>query len=95
MDWVDTHCHLDAPEFAHEVAAVVSRARDAGVRRLVLPAVRVADAPRVRELAHAFDSVYALGIHPLCVGEAADSDLDRLAQLLSQPIPTWIDWLSC
>ena len=84
MDWVDTHCHLDAPEFAHEVEDLVSRARDAGVRRLVLPAVRVADAPRVRELAHAFDSVYALGIHPLCVGEAADSDLDRLAQLLSQ-----------
>ena len=84
MDWVDTHCHLDAPEFAHEVAAVVSRAHDADVRRLVLPAVRVDDAHRVRELAHAFDSVYALGIHPLCVGEAADSDLDRLAQLLSQ-----------
>jgi TatD DNase family protein len=84
MDWVDTHCHLDAPEFAHEVEDLVSRARDAGVRRLVLPAVRVDDAPRVRELAHAFDSVYALGIHPLCVGEAADSDLDRLAQLLSQ-----------
>ncbi len=84
MDWVDTHCHLDAPEFAHEVGDLVSRARDAGVRRLVLPAVRVDDAHRVRELAHAFDSVYALGIHPLCVGEAADSDLDRLAQLLSQ-----------
>ena len=84
MDWVDTHCHLDAPEFAHEVEDLVSRARDAGVRRLVLPAVRVDDAHRVRELAHAFDSVYALGIHPLCVGEAADSDLDRLAQLLSQ-----------
>ena len=50
----------------------------------MLPAVRVDDAHRVRELAHAFDSVYALGIHPLCVGEAADSDLDRLAQLLSQ-----------
>ncbi len=84
MDWVDTHCHLDAPDFAHEVEDLVSRARDAGVRRLVLPAVRVDDAPRVRELAHAFDSVYALGIHPLCVGEAADSDLDRLSQLLSQ-----------
>jgi len=66
------------------VEDLVSRARDAGVRRLVLPAVRVDDAPRVRELAHAFDSVYALGIHPLCVGEAADSDLDRLSQLLSQ-----------
>jgi len=84
MDWVDTHCHLDAPEFAHDVATVVARARAAGVVCLVLPAVRVADAARLRELAHEFNAVYALGIHPLCVGEASESDLELLAQRLSQ-----------
>lgn len=84
MDWIDTHCHLDAPEFAHDVQAVVSRARAAGVGRLVLPAVRVADAARVRELAHAVDGVYALGIHPLAVQESPEDDLAGLAQLLSQ-----------
>jgi TatD DNase family protein len=84
MDWVDTHCHLDAPEFAHEVKDLLARARAAGVQRLVVPAVRVADAHRVRDLAHDLDLVYTLGIHPLYVDEAVDSDLQRLAQLLGQ-----------
>ncbi len=84
MEWVDTHCHLDAPEFAHDVAEVVARARTAGVRQLVLPAVRVADAARVRELAHRFGAVYALGIHPLAVPASADEDLQALADLLRQ-----------
>lgn len=84
LEWIDTHCHLDAPEFAHDVADVVERAQAAGVKRLVLPAVRVADAARVRELAHRFDAVYALGIHPLAVPEAVDEDLLTLAGLLRE-----------
>lgn len=76
--WVDTHCHLDASEFDADRAAVVARARAAGVARLVLPAVQVANFDTVRELAHAWDGVYALGIHPLYVDRAADDDLDRL-----------------
>lgn len=82
--WIDTHCHLDAPEFAHDVAQVVSRSKAAGVGCLVLPAVRVQDAPRVRELAHAHDAVYALGIHPLTVPQAQESDLQALADRLDQ-----------
>lgn len=84
MDWIDTHCHLDAPEFAQDLHAVVARARSAGVSTLVLPAVRVADAVRVRDLAHAFDAVYALGIHPLAVRDAPDGDLLELQRLLQQ-----------
>ncbi len=82
MDWIDTHCHLDAPEFVGDEAAVVARAQAAGVSRLVLPAVRVADAARVRELAHRYDAVYALGIHPLAVPQAQDEDLQTLGELL-------------
>ena len=84
IEWIDTHCHLDAPEFAHDVADVVCRARAVGVTRLVLPAVRVADAARVRELAHAFDAAYALGIHPLAVPLSVDEDLRTLAGLLDE-----------
>jgi TatD DNase family protein len=80
--WIDSHCHLDAPEFDADRPAVVQRARAAGVRRLVLPAVTAAHFERVRALAHAFDAVYALGIHPLYVDQAADADLDRLQQAL-------------
>jgi TatD DNase family protein len=81
--WTDTHCHLDAPEFDADRPAVVRRARAAGVSRLVLPAVAVEHFDTVRELAHAHDAAYALGIHPLYVDRAADEDLARLQQALA------------
>lgn len=81
--WIDTHCHLDAPEFDADRDAVVARARSAGVTRLVLPAVGLADFERVRALAHAHDAVYALGIHPMAVARAAETDLDRLGAALT------------
>ncbi|MBM3388914.1 MAG: TatD family deoxyribonuclease [Betaproteobacteria bacterium] len=84
VQWIDTHCHLDAPEFAHDVAQVVTRAREAGVHCLVLPAVRVQDAERVRALAHAFGAAYALGIHPLAVPRADEADLQTLAEQLDR-----------
>ncbi len=80
--WIDTHCHLDAPEFDADRPAVVQRAQAAGVRQLVLPAVAVAHFDTVRELAHLHGAAYALGIHPLCVGQASDGDLDLLAAAL-------------
>ncbi len=80
--WTDTHCHLDASEFDADRAAVVARARAAGVAQLVLPAVEVANFDAVRLLAHAHDAVYALGIHPLYVERAAESDLEHLRDAL-------------
>ena len=80
--WIDSHCHLDAPEFDADRDSVLARARAAGVGRLVLPAVRARDFDAVRGLAHAHGLAYALGLHPLYVGEAAAGDLDRLAEAL-------------
>jgi len=73
--WIDTHCHLDAGEFAHDVAAVRERARAAGVFHCVLPAVLPANFDAVRQLAHLHGDSYALGIHPLCTATAAEEDL--------------------
>jgi TatD DNase family protein len=73
--WIDTHCHLDAPEFSADVAAVRARAAAAGVGHCVLPAVERANFAAVRDLAHRFGDSYALGIHPLCSGRAAEADL--------------------
>ena len=82
--WIDTHCHLDAPEFDADRAAVVQRARAAGVRQIVLPAVAAAHFDTVRALAHEHGLSYALGLHPLYVDRADDADLDRLQQALHQ-----------
>ena len=82
MPWIDTHCHLDAPEFDADRAAVVARARAAGVGMQVLPAVMASNFDTVRDLAHAHGIAYALGIHPLYVGQADEADLTRLADAL-------------
>lgn len=80
--WIDTHCHLDAPEFEADREAVVARARAAGVSMQVLPAVELANFDSVRQLAHQHGLSYALGIHPMYVDRAADDDLDRLQAAL-------------
>ena len=82
--WIDTHCHLDAPEFDADRPAVLARARAAGVALQVLPAVMAAHFDSVRALAHAHGLAYALGIHPLYVDRSADADLDLLADALAR-----------
>lgn len=76
--WIDTHCHLDAAEFAGDVSAVRARAVAARVARCVIPAIEVAAFDAVRALAHRFGDAYALGVHPMAVGGAADDALARL-----------------
>ncbi len=80
--WIDTHCHLDAPEFGPDYLAVRARAAEAGVRHCVLPAVAVQYFERVRALAHLSGDSYALGIHPLFVRDADDADLSELDRQL-------------
>ncbi len=82
LEWIDSHCHLDAIEFDADRNAVVARAASAGVACIVMPAVRAADFARLIELAHALQQPYALGLHPLFVHEAAAADLDALQQHL-------------
>jgi TatD DNase family protein len=82
--WIDTHCHLDAPEFDADRDAVVARARDAGVSMMVLPAVDRAAFAAVRELAHRYGLAYALGFHPLALEGVTDADLEYLREAALQ-----------
>jgi TatD DNase family protein len=81
--WIDTHCHLDAPEFDADRDALRQRAREAGVGVCVLPAVQRRDWAGVQALAARHGDAYALGIHPLYVPQAHDADLDALDAALS------------
>ncbi len=80
--WIDTHCHLDAAEFDADRGAVVTRARQAGVSQIVLPAVEPSNFDAVRGLAHAHGFAYALGIHPLYVEHAGAASLAALRTAL-------------
>ena len=82
--WIDTHCHLDAPEFAADVAAVRARAAGAGVAHCVIPAVEPGNFEAVRLLAHRCGDSYALGIHPLCTPRASPADVAALERALEE-----------
>lgn len=73
---IDTHIHLDAPEFDLDRDAVIDAARKAGVRRFIVPAVERQNFAAVEALADRHgDVAFALGIHPLYVGRATPADL--------------------
>ena len=92
--WIDTHCHLDAPEFADSLDTVIQAATEKNVKAILLPAVKVADCTHVRELVHQYSQeipglVYTLGIHPLYTNQAQEGDIEtlekRIVESLSDP----------
>ncbi|MCL2021495.1 MAG: TatD family hydrolase [Betaproteobacteria bacterium] len=88
--WLDTHCHLSAPEFANDCGAVWLSAREAGVRGALLPAVDLDDCAAVAGLVAQMPGCFpAYGIHPLFVATAGEEGeaLNRLTEWLEQKPP--------
>lgn len=70
---IDSHCHLDFPDFATELEAVVARARAAGIERLVTISTRVHRQPDLLAIAERFPDVYcSVGTHPHHADEEPD-----------------------
>lgn len=87
MSWcfIDTHCHFDCPPFTGDEHTSIQRARDAGVKKIIVPATQAVYFPRVLALAARFPSLYAaLGLHPIVIEHHAVDDLDKLQQALAQ-----------
>ncbi|WP_425107486.1 TatD family hydrolase [Ancylobacter sp.] len=83
---VDSHCHLDFPDFAAELDDVVARARAAGVGRLVTIGTRVRRSGEVRAIAERFEDVFcSVGTHPHNAGEEADVTLDEILAAADHP----------
>jgi TatD DNase family protein len=81
---IDSHCHLDFPDFADELDAVVARARAAGIARMVTISTRVARHAGVLAIAERFPDIYcSVGTHPHYAGDEPDitaADLVARAQ---------------
>ena len=76
---VDSHCHLDFPEFAAELDAVVARAREAGVGRLLTICTRLSKFHEVLAVAERFDRMFcSVGVHPHEAAHEPDIVLDRI-----------------
>ncbi|MFC3569949.1 TatD family hydrolase [Paracoccus simplex] len=83
---VDSHCHLDFPDFAGEQAELVARARAAGVTRMVTICTRLKNEPAVRAIAEAHPEVfYAAGTHPMYAAEEPLVTVEDLVALAAHP----------
>ena len=79
---VDSHCHLDFPDFEGQQAELIARAKAVGVQRMVTICTRMKNLPRVRELAQAHDGLfYAAGTHPMYAAEEPLVTFDELIAL--------------
>ena len=85
-DLVDSHCHLDFPDFDGELPDIIANARTAGVTRMVTICTRLRHEPQVRAIAEAYDGVfYAAGTHPMSAAEEPMATLDQLVALSRHP----------
>ena len=83
---VDSHCHLDFPDFSAELDAVVERAGKAGVQRLVTISTRVRKQPDLLAIAEQFPNVFSsIGTHPHNAHEELDIGADQLVERTRHP----------
>ena len=83
---VDSHCHLDFPDFAEEIDAVVARARSAGIGRMVTISTRVKQHAAVSAIAARFPTVFcSVGTHPHHAHEELDVSTADLVALARAP----------
>jgi TatD DNase family protein len=83
---VETHAHLDYPDFANDLGDVLRRATDAGVTRIITIGTSVESSRRAIELAEKHPAIYAaIGVHPTYVEEADEDVFAPLRELAKNP----------
>lgn len=86
MRLIDTHCHIDAEDFAEDLEGVIQRSKDAGVQRIYLPAVDLVNMDKVVALADRYpDFIFPMmGIHPTEIDEHYKTDLAIVREWLGK-----------
>ena len=83
---IDTHCHLDFPDFAAESDDIVARAHAAGVKQMITISTRVKRFPEILAIAESYPSVFcSVGTHPHNADEELDITVAELVELSKHP----------
>ena len=86
MELIETHAHLDYPDFEADLEAIIARAADAGVTRIISIGTGIDSSRRAVALAEKFPGVFAaVGIHPTNVMEEGPDFLPALRELVLHP----------
>lgn len=82
MHLIDTHAHLDMPEFEEDLPQVIQRAKEAGVSTIMTVGIDPASCRKALEIAEAYPDIFAiLGVHPHDAAQVGERDLDSLKAL--------------
>ncbi|GGP22813.1 TatD family hydrolase [Silvimonas iriomotensis] len=84
---IDSHIHLDAPEFDADRDEVVARSRAAGITRWVVPAITVATFAKTRDMLRHDGVSVAYGLHPIYIDQHRDEHIAELATWLAREQP--------
>jgi TatD DNase family protein len=83
---IETHAHLDYPDFATDFDDVLRRANEAGVTRIITIGTSIESSRRAVELAEKYPSIYAvIGVHPIHVDQAGEDVITPLRELAKSP----------
>jgi TatD DNase family protein len=83
---IDTHAHLDYPDFADDLDDVIGRAVEAGVARVITIGTGIESSRRALALAEKYSEVYAVvGVHPTNVQDEVEDFLPELRELAEHP----------
>jgi TatD DNase family protein len=83
---IDTHCHLDFPDFETERDAIIERARAAGVGQMITISTRVKKFDTILAIAETYANVFcSVGTHPHNADEELDIETDDLVRLSAHP----------
>ena len=87
-DIIDSHCHLDFDDFNSDRNAVIERARNKGIKQIVIPGVKRNSWHFIREICDNYPQLHACyGLHPYLAGEHTDDDITQLRH--------WLDNNAC
>lgn len=83
---IDSHCHLDFPDFASEFDAVIARARQADIGIMLTICTKISEFSRIRAIAEAHDDIFcSVGIHPHEAANEPEAGTGRIVELTAHP----------
>jgi len=86
LSLIDSHCHLDFPDFSGKIDETIARAKAAGVERMITIGTRLRQGPKLQEIAEAHEEVFfTLGVHPHYAAEEDAFDAQPLRKFARHP----------
>lgn len=83
---VDSHCHLDFPDFESELEAVIARARQADIGLMLTICTKISEFANIRAIAEGHDDIFcSVGIHPHEAANEPEADTGRIVELTAHP----------